>query len=223
MTQANTEMIKTYQDRLRNAIDEGDNSAGIEMAKEALGANLSPEEIFQQVIQPVLEWYGDSFSKLEIFLPDLMRAGMVVKSIQTQVLDEEIRRIMSNQTTKGKVVIGTIQGDIHDIGKNMVALMLQVNGFSVVDLGVNVSAVAFIEAAQREKANIIAMSSLLTTSAPFIKDVIARLNAFNLRGNYKIIAGGAAINQQWTKDAGLDGYGKDAIAAVEICQSLVVA
>jgi methanogenic corrinoid protein MtbC1 len=124
------------------------------------------------------------------------------------------------------VVIATAQGDIHGIGKNMVALMLQVNGFTVTDLGTNVSTASILDAARRESADIIAMSSLLTTSLPFIKDVLARLQAAGEhvpggRGRFLVIAGGAPVTEEWSKAAGLDGFGEDAIEAVALCRNLM--
>lgn len=208
-------------ERLSAAIEEGSNDAGCELAKQAMSEGVTPLEFFSQIIQPILVELGDAFSRLEVFLPDLMKAGMVVKAIQKNVLDEETRKSNLASSSRGKIVIGTCQGDIHDIGKSMVALMLQVNGFTVFDLGVNVSPQQFIETAQRENADIIAMSSLLTTSLPFVKDVVNRLAAFNLRGQFKVIAGGAAINPEWVSTVGLDGFGRDAIEAVEICSQLV--
>jgi trimethylamine corrinoid protein len=212
---------KVFIEQLSSAIEEGSAEVGSAVARQAISEGVTPLEFFSQVIQPILVGVGDAFSRLEVFLPELMKAGMVVKAIQKNVLDEETRKSNLADNSRGKVVIGTCQGDIHDIGKSMVALMLQVNGFNVIDLGVNVSPQAFIETAQRENADIIAMSSLLTTSMPFIKDVVNRLTAFNLRGQFKVIAGGAAINPGWVSTAGLDGFGRDAIEAVEVCSQLI--
>ena len=167
--------LAEMQTRLRGAIEVLDEAGAVDLAREALASGLSPLEFFQGVIEPVLTAIGDAFSRLEVFLPDLMRAGVIVKAMQGQVLEPAIRQAGGSSTTEGAVVIGTAQGDIHDIGKNMVALMLQVNGFRVTDLGTNVATQAILDAARRENADIIALSSLLTTSLPFVKDVLARL------------------------------------------------
>ena len=217
----NENQKKVFIEQLKAAIEEGSAEDGSALARQAMVEGVTPLEFFSQVVQPILVELGDAFSRLDVFLPDLMKAGMVVKAIQKNVLDEETRKSNLADTSRGKVVIGTCQGDIHDIGKSMVALMLQVNGFNVIDLGVNVSPQAFIETAQHEKADIIAMSSLLTTSLPFIKDVDNRLSAFNLRSQFKVIAGGAAINPEWASTVGLDGFGRDAVEAVEICSQLM--
>jgi methanogenic corrinoid protein MtbC1 len=169
----------------------------------------------------VLQEIGDAFARLDVFLPDLMRAGLVVKAMQHEVLEPVIRQSGGESGSAGTVVIGTAQGDIHDIGKNMVALMLQVNGFKVVDLGTNVSPQAFIDAARRERADIIAMSSLLTPTLPYIKDLVKRLESLDERKRYVVIAGGAPITREWAQAAGLDGFGEDAVEAVAVCQGLM--
>jgi methanogenic corrinoid protein MtbC1 len=209
------------QAQLKAAIDEADEPAGVALAQAALAEGVAPVVLFQEVIQPVLQEIGDAFARLDVFLPDLMRAGLVVKAMQQDVLEPAIRESGGAGASPGVVVIGTAQGDIHDIGKNMVALMLQVNGFKVVDLGTNVSPQTFIDAARRERADIIAMSALLTPTLPYIKDVVKRLESFGERSRYVIVAGGAPITREWTQAAGLDGFAEDAVEAVALCQGLL--
>lgn len=217
------EQVLAYQAQLRSAIEDADQAAGVELALTALGEGVSPLTFFREVIEPVLKDIGDAFARLDIFLPDLMKAGVVVKAMQTQALEPAIRQAGGQSTSAGVIVFGTCQGDIHDIGKNMVALMLQVNGFKVVDLGTNVSPTAFIDAARREQADIIAMSSLLTPSLPYIKDLIARLESLGERQRFMLIAGGAPVTRDWAHSIGLDGFGEDAIEAVALCQRLMAA
>lgn len=207
--------------KLKDAIDAADEDAGIALAKGELANGMTPLEFFREVIEPVLKEIGDAFAKLEVYLPDLMRAGVVVKAMQTQVLEPAIRTDGGESGSAGTIVIGGAQGDIHDIGKNMVALMLQVNGFKVIDLGTNVSPQAFLESARREHADIIAMSSLLTPSLPYIKDVVKRLESQGQRDRFMVIAGGAPITKAWVDMAGLDGFGEDAVEAVTLCQTLM--
>jgi len=157
------EKRQALQMQLKAVISDADEQAGVALAEAALADGITPVELFREVIQPVLQDIGDAFARLDVFLPDLMRAGLVVKAMQLEVLEPAIRNSGSENASAGTVVIGTAQGDIHDIGKNMVALMLQVNGFKVVDLGTNVSPQTFIDAARRERADIIAMSSPLTS------------------------------------------------------------
>jgi methanogenic corrinoid protein MtbC1 len=215
------EKRQALQVQLKAVISDADEQAGVALAEAALADGITPVELFREVIQPVLQDIGDAFARLDVFLPDLMRAGLVVKAMQLEVLEPAIRNSGSENASAGTVVIGTAQGDIHDIGKNMVALMLQVNGFKVVDLGTNVSAQAFIDAARRERADIIAMSSLLTPTLPYIKDLVKRLESLEERKRYLVIAGGAPITREWTQTAGLDGFGEDAMEAVALCQGLM--
>lgn len=215
--------VEAMQDRLKAAIAKGDKAQGVQLAQDALADALSPLEFFRAIIDPVLQEVGDQFARLEIFLPELMRAGMVVEAMQREVLEPAI--LANNQvgSVLGRVVIGTCQGDIHDIGKNMVNLMLQVNGFKVTDLGTNVTPKTFIEAAQREKADIIAMSSLLTPSMPYIRDLVQLLEGYGLREQFKVVAGGAAVTRDWATSIGVDGFGEDAVEAVTICRELAAA
>jgi methanogenic corrinoid protein MtbC1 len=209
------------QAQLRAAIDGLDEDAAVSLAQGALAQGVTPLEFFRNVVEPVLTSIGDAFSRLEVFLPDLMRAGVIVKAVQGKALEPAIRASGGPSSSEGRVVIGTAQGDIHDIGKNMVALMLQVNGFTVTDLGTNVSTAAVIDAARRENADIIAMSSLLTTSLPFVKDVLARLDAAGERARFMVIAGGAPVTLDWSQAAGLDGFAEDAVEAVALCRGLM--
>jgi methanogenic corrinoid protein MtbC1 len=208
---------QALQAQLKAAIEDADEQGGIALAQTALAEGITPVVLFQDVVQPVLQEIGDAFARLDVFLPDLMRAGLVVKAMQLEVLEPAIRQSGGESGSAGTVVIGTAQGDIHDIGKNMVALMLQVNGFKVVDLGTNVSPQTFIDAARRERA----MSSLLTPTLPYIKDLVKRLESLDERKRYTVIAGGAPITREWAQAAGLDGFGEDAVEAVAVCLDLM--
>jgi len=214
--------VPEFQNRLQRTIKVADTEGGIALAQAALVDGMTPLSFFQKVIDPVLADIGERFARLEIFLPELMRAGVVVKAVQQGVLEPAIRRGGVKSVSGGKIVIGTCQGDIHDIGKNMVALMLQVNGFEVVDLGTNISPHAFIDAARHEQADIIAMSSLLTPSMPYIRDTVDMLNGFGLRDRFLLVAGGAAVSREWTQSIGIDGFGEDAVEAVDVCRKLMM-
>ena len=217
--------VQSKQEQLHQAILAGDRDVGVALARETLAAGVPPLNFFNLVINPVVEDMGDRFSRLEIFLPELMRTGMVVKAIQEEVLEPAILadEKSGESQSAGKVVIGTCQGDIHDIGKNMVALMLQVNGFDVVDLGTNVSARDFIDAAKREHADIIAMSTLLTTSMPFMRDTVELLEGLGLREQYALVVGGAPITRGWVEKNQIDGFGEDAVEAVQVCRQVLEA
>ncbi len=211
------------QTRLVQIIESADTAGGVELARSALAEGMTPLGFFQTIVEPVLTDIGDRFARLEIFLPELMKAGAVVKAIQQQVLEPAIRQAGTQSISAGTVVIGTCLGDIHDIGKNMVALMLQVNGFKVIDLGTNVAPRTFIDAAKREQADIIAMSSLLTPSLPYIKDLVNLLTGFGLRDRFLVVAGGAPVTRSWAQSIGIDGFGEDAVEAVAVCRRLMAA
>ena len=213
--------LSVAQQQLRAAIDETDYDGAVALAQTALAEGVTPVDLFQGVVQPVLKDIGDAFARLDVFLPDLMRAGAVVKVMQQKVLEPAVLAQGGASSSLGKVIIGTTQGDIHDIGKNMVALMLQVNGFTVVDLGTNVTPQTFLDSARREQADIIAMSALLTPSLPYIKDVVNRLVGYGERERFLVIAGGAPITREWVNSVGLDGFGEDAVEAVTVCRDLM--
>jgi 5-methyltetrahydrofolate--homocysteine methyltransferase len=122
---------------------------------------------------------------------------------------------------KGKILIGSVQGDLHDIGKNMVILMLRVNGFEVVDLGVDVPVATVLERAKEEKPNIVGLSSLMTTSQPYMKEVVERRDGFGLKDEWDVIVGGAPITAEYAETIGADAYGKNAIEAVTECTKLI--
>jgi 5-methyltetrahydrofolate--homocysteine methyltransferase len=220
VTQAEPQ-LEAFRTILLQVIEDGAPAAGVQMASDALTAGLSPLDFFRGVVEPVLADIGDRFSRLEIFLPELMRAGAVVKAMQAQVLEPAIKASGGPSFSEGTVIIGAAQGDIHDIGKNMVSLMLQVNGFKVVDLGTNIAPKAFIDAARRENADIIAMSSLLTPSMPYIRDTVQLVDGLGLRERFLLIAGGAPVTSEWAASIGLDGFGEDAVEAVEVCRRLM--
>lgn len=214
------ESVKQAGADLEKAMMGAESDKGVEIAKSMLEQGMSPSQFFVEVLQPVLYEIGKRFERLEIFLPELMKAAKVAKAIQTEVLEPSLRSGTEGTSSVGSVVIGTCKGDIHDIGKNMVALMLQVNGFKVVDLGTDVSAQSFIEAAKQNDARIIAMSSLLTTSMPYMGDLTKRLEGLGLRKQYRVIVGGAPVTQAYADRIGADAYGSDAVNAVKQCLSL---
>lgn len=214
--------IEEFSSKLGTVLLAGDKDAGIKISKQALEAGFSPSSFFLDVIQPELYKIGKKFEELEIFLPELMKSATVIKAIHSEVLDDAIAQEQGGSAEKaGTVIMGTVHGDIHDIGKNMVSLMLQVNGFNVVDLGTDVSPKQFLQAARENNAHIIGMSSLLTTSMPYMSDLIERIEALDLKDNYKVIVGGAPLTPEHSENMGADAYGADAVAAVTQCTNLM--
>jgi 5-methyltetrahydrofolate--homocysteine methyltransferase len=209
----------SIRDPMEEAIRNGDDEAAGALAQQAVDGGTSPQEIFDSCVVPVLKDIGDQFGRLEIFLPEMILAGDAAKAVMG-VLEPVLEEMQAGTMMLGKVVIGTAAGDVHDIGKNMVAAMLEVNGFKVVDLGTDVSPQDFLKAARSEEVDIIAISSLLTTSLPYMKDVLAVLQETGEKG-FKVMLGGGPVTADWASDMGADGYGKDAAEAVTAAKELV--
>ncbi|NLC76963.1 MAG: hypothetical protein GX750_05010 [Clostridia bacterium] len=214
-------MEKLINDLL-NCLDEGDMDKAVGIAKEALANGADPVDLFQNALVPVMTTVGDRFSRLEIYLPDLIFAADVAKAIKDEVQEVILKTQKSGADTYlGKVVIGSVFGDVHDIGKNMVSTLLEVNGFQVIDIGVNVPVQNFISTAEKENADIIAMSSLLTTSMPYMAELIKTLDGLGKRDKFKIVVGGGPVSAEWADSIGADGYGHDAQDAVDVCKKLL--
>ncbi|MEI8132655.1 MAG: cobalamin-dependent protein, partial [Leptolinea sp.] len=179
-----------YQ-KLNQAVVEGDDVTATTLAKEALGLGIEPLEIVRLSIQPAMDLVGEQFQNGEAFLPELIIAG----DAATAALNVILENMAAGGTSaiKGTVVLGVMYGDNHDIGKNLVKAMLAANGFRVIDAGVNVHPKAFIENAVKEHADIIAMSTLITTSIPYQREVIELLKAMGKRQDFFVIMGGGPI------------------------------
>jgi len=163
---------------------------------------------------------GNLFERGEIFLPELIMAAEAMKA-GTEILMSEVRKRGLNVKKLGKVVIGTVQGDIHDIGKNIVISMLEASGFKVIDLGVDVPAEEFIKKVKEVQPDVLGMSALLTTTAPEQSRVIEMLKDSGLRDKVKVIIGGAATSESWADEIGADAYAADAVEAVKKIKHLI--
>ena len=212
-------MDQFYQELLDCMMD-GDDETGVEITRAAIEGGMDPLDIVQKCLVPILDDIGEQFSRLELFLPDLVMAADVAKAVKDEIR-EHLLSTSAGSEAAGKVVIGTVQGDVHDIGKNIVATLLEVNGFEVFDLGNDVKPFDFIETAKKEKAEIIALSSLLTTSMPYMVDVLKNLNGLGIRDQFKVIVGGGPVSAEWAKEIGADGYSTDANEAVELCKNII--
>lgn len=205
---------------LAQAISDGDEEAAVTAAQAALDAGLAPAMLFGDCIMPVLQDVGDKFSALEIFLPEMVLAADAAKAV-IALLDPILKATKVDGPVASKVVICTIAGDVHDIGKNMVATMLEISGFEVTDLGTDVAVADLLATARDRDADIIAMSSLLTTSLPYMNDTLAMLVETGDRDRFKVMVGGGPVTPGWASEAGADGYGADAAEAVEVARRLV--
>jgi len=199
---------------LYDAVLAGDKKKAEEVTKAALAANVEPSELAKKYIIPAMAEVGKRFECNEYFVPELLIAARAMKAAF---------QMMPKLPSVGRVVIGTVQGDLHDIGKNLVASMLEGGGFEVVDLGVDVAADKFVDAAKEQDGTIIALSALLTTTMTQMKQVIGALQAAGLRGKTKVMIGGAPITQQYAEEIGADGYSDNASAAVGVARKLVAA
>ncbi len=210
----------TIRERLAQALKEGDAEAAEAVALEALAAQVDPLALIQEVMIPTLEEVGVLFQEGEIFVPELLLTGEAAERV-SQHLEKAIAAQGRATTSPGVIVLGVVKGDIHDIGKNIVATMFRAHGFKVVDLGRDVTPSAFVEAAQTNQADLVGMSSLMTTTRPMIKNTIALFQELGLRSKYKIIVGGGCVTREWSELVGADGYAEDAAGAVELGKRLL--
>jgi methylmalonyl-CoA mutase cobalamin-binding domain/chain len=211
---------QSIYDRLTLALQDGDADASESVVIEALGENLDPLEMISDVMIPALTEVGRQFQAGEIFLPELMMAGDAAQRVSAR-LEEAIASQGRSTAPLAIVVIGTVQGDIHDIGKNIVTTLLRAHGFRVIDMGRNVAPSAFLESARENRAHIVAMSSLMTTTRPLALGTLNLFAEVGVRDNHRIIVGGGCVTREWAEQTGFDGYSEDAAGAVELCKALV--
>jgi corrinoid protein of di/trimethylamine methyltransferase len=206
--------------QLKDSLIDGDPEAAVELTKLALAAGEEPMTIIRQGLMPGMDVVGQKFSDGEYFLPDLIIAAEGMKNAMA-LLEPELRARHQTLETAGIVVIGTVKGDIHEIGKSLVATMLSANGFTVYDLGVDVPKEAFIAKIQETGANILGMSALLTTTMTQQREVIKALEAAGLRAQVKVMVGGAPVTKGWAEEIGADDFAEDAMSAVQKAKNLV--
>ncbi|MEM2182325.1 MAG: corrinoid protein [Nitrososphaerota archaeon] len=204
-------------EKIKEAIINIQNDLALEYTKEAINAGVNPQEIISNSIVKGLEIVGEKFEKGEYFLSELIAAGEISKQI-ISILNPILKASGVPAKKLGKVVIGTVRGDIHDIGKNIVAMLLETAGFEVIDLGADVAPEKFVDAVIRNEANIVALSALLTVTMPEMRIVIEELKKANVRDRVKIIVGGAPLTKEYAEEIGADGYGENAFEGVKICK-----
>jgi corrinoid protein of di/trimethylamine methyltransferase len=202
---------------LYDAILTGNAKKAEEVTIAALEANVDPSELLGKYMIPAMDEVGKRFECNEYFVPELLIAARAMK-ISLNLLTPKLAA--AGAKAVGRVVIGTVQGDLHDIGKNLVASMLEGGGFEVVDLGVDVPPDKFVEAAQEKDGSIVAMSALLTTTMTQMRKVVDALRSAGLREKTRVMIGGAPITQQYADEIGADGYSDNASAAVGLARKL---
>ena len=197
---------------LEEAIIGGNKENAIQAIEKAIANETSTEEILKHATRAI-QLVGEKFTMMELFLSDMMHSAEVMKAV-FKLLRPHLLQAEA-QVYKGTIVIGTVKGDIHDIGKNIVVAMLEGAGFKVYDIGVDVSPMTFVEKAEEVKADVIAASSLLSTTMPYQQDIIRFLDDLGTRSRYKVIVGGAPVTAEWARKIGADGYAENAMKAVE--------
>ena len=207
-------------DNLVNAIVEGDQSRVQEEVQQALRIQLDPLEVVEEGLSKGMAIVGKRFEQGDAFLPELLMAADTF-NVAMEILKPVIVAQKREVAKAGKVLVGTVKGDIHHIGKDIVVTILETRGFNVVDMGVDVPSLTFIEEAQKTKADGIALSSVMTTTMPAQREVIEILKEKKLRDKYFVIVGGGPVTQKWADDIGADGYGQTAVDAVELATKLI--
>lgn len=208
-----------YKAMFQSIID-GDADVAASLAKQAVDSGLDPLEAINQGFVPGVNQVGEQFSCGEMFLPELVMAGEAMKTA-ISVLEPEMAKRGTERKVFGKVVLATVQGDIHDIGKTLVGTMLAAYGFQVYDLGVDVPILKVVEKAREVNADIVALSALLTTTMVRQRDVIEALEDVGLRARVKVMVGGAPVTHEWVQQIGADGYSEDAVGAVNVAKKLL--
>lgn len=205
-------------EELTNAIVAGNLNVAVQMSQQAVDAGIEPKAIIGDYLIKGMEIIGARFGEGKAFVPNLLMSARAMKGCL-----DLLKPLMQGETgiSCGKIVIGTVKGDLHDIGKNLVASMFEGSGFELVNLGINVEADKFVQAIKDNNADILALSALLTTTMGYMKDVIEAVEAAGLRGKVKIMVGGAPVNAEFAKQIGADIYTDDANEAVIAAKRLV--
>lgn len=205
-------------EQLQQSIIMGNSQAATELTRQAMDKKTAPGEILENGLIAGLDVVGVKFKAGEYYLPQVLMSVQAMKSA-VELLEPLI--ISSGIKPKGVFVIGTVKGDLHDIGKNLVAMMFKGTGFKVIDLGIDVPAEKFIAAIKEHKPHIVGMSALLTTTMSQITETIKAVENAGLRSSVKIIIGGAPLSQRFSDEAGADGYARDAVAGVDLARTML--
>ena len=207
-----------YLATITEGVRTGNQELVIQTVEKALKAGLAPAEILSNGLVPGIQALGQMFKDGQAYLPEILISARAMKSgtekLKPHLTAKDIKK-------KGTVVIGTVEGDMHDIGKNLVRMMLESNGYEVHDLGVDVTADAFAKASREAKANIVAASALLTTTMTMIPDIVKALKEAGLKNKVKVMIGGAPITRQFADEVGIDGYADDCASAVDEADRLM--
>ncbi len=210
--------MSTLQTLVKAVVD-GFEDEAVVTAKKVIEEGIAPIQVIEALTAGMRE-VGERFARMEIFLSEMMMAAQAMKAVMKE-LEPELKKSATTTEKKGVVVIGTVEGDMHEIGKDVVITLLQVQGFEVHDLGVNVNALDFVRKAEEVQADIIGASALMTTTMPNQKDIIDILKEKGIRDKYHVILGGAPVTPEWVNECGADSWGENAAKAVEILERVM--
>ena len=211
--------MENYLGTISKAVESGDNKQTIKLVKEAIASKIPPIDILDKGLVPGVQALGKLFKDGQMFLPEVL--------ISTRAMNQGVEELKphlagTNIHNKGTVVLGAVEGDLHDIGKNLVKLMLACNGFNVIDLGVDISADSFISATREHNADIIALSSLLTITMTYMPKVVEALEQAGLKHKVKIMIGGAPITREFADSIGAEGFAEDCASAADEATRLMI-
>jgi 5-methyltetrahydrofolate--homocysteine methyltransferase len=212
-------MSQELLSKLAQSVAEGEPEEAEALAEQALEMGLDPLTCINEGLTPGIDRVGELFATGEYFLPDLIIGGDAMKAalsiLEPALVGRQGRKVL------GQIVLGTVEGDLHEIGKTLVGTMLTANGFQVTDIGVDKTASEFVEAVKETKATLVGASALLTTTMLHQQEIIEALNEAGIRHQVKVMVGGAPITESWAEKIGADGYAEDAISAVAVAKALV--
>jgi corrinoid protein of di/trimethylamine methyltransferase len=213
-------MYEELFESMAQSIIDGDSELAGQLAQQAVVKGIDPLEAIAQGYVKGVNHVGDNFACGQAYLPELVMAGDAMKAA-VAVLEPEMQKRGTHRQTIGKVVLATVEGDIHEIGKTLVGTMLAASGFEVIDLGVDVPTSKIVETVKKEQADLVGLSALLTTTMVKQREVIEALEEQGLRSHVKVLVGGAPVTEDWVQRIQADGYAEDAMSAVAVAKGLV--
>jgi len=211
---------KTIFQGMSQSVVDGEIEVAKDLMRQALAEGINPNECIDKGFKPGLDIIGAGFESGEYFLPDLVLAGKIMQVV-VDILENESKEGLDAQKSLGDVMLVTVAGDLHSIGKQLVGMMLSLNGFRVTDLGIDVPTATIVERVKEEKPEILGLSSLLSTTTACQKEVIEALQKEGIRDRVKVLIGGAVVSNEWAQQIGADGYAEDANAAVVVAKEVM--
>jgi corrinoid protein of di/trimethylamine methyltransferase len=202
--------------KLVEAVEDGKDEDALALAQEAMAAKVDPLEVVDALTVGIRK-VGERFERMEVFLPEMMLAARAMQKA-LEPIAPHLERQSAGREKKGTVVIGTVEGDVHEIGKHIVALLLEVNGFTVYDLGPDVNALDFIKKAQEVRADVIGASALMTTTMPGQQEIVEILKDMGLRDRFHVTVGGTPVTEEWAEEIGADSWAENATQAVAVLE-----